>query len=248
MTDEKQLALVTGTSSGIGEALVAELLKRNWTVLGLARRFVLDDPPHHRHFIFDLARPDHLGTFFQEEILPIIRGTDWDRVALVNNAAAMGAMQVTLALEANHLAQVYAVNVISPTILMGCFVKHIAVKTLLRIVNVSTGIAHRAYPGLGDYGASKAALRLAGMTLAVELEKEGRDSTEILSYAPGVVDTPMQTRAREADPATFPSRRMFNDFKAGGHLVSPTAVTPDIISFLESSTGQPFTEKRFGDS
>ena len=36
MTD--RIAIVTGTSSGIGEALANRLLSENWNVVGIARR------------------------------------------------------------------------------------------------------------------------------------------------------------------------------------------------------------------
>ena len=35
--NSKKIALVTGASSGIGEALSRELVKRGWSVIGIAR-------------------------------------------------------------------------------------------------------------------------------------------------------------------------------------------------------------------
>ena len=37
MNNTKNVALVTGASSGIGEAISQELVKRGWTVIGVAR-------------------------------------------------------------------------------------------------------------------------------------------------------------------------------------------------------------------
>jgi 3-hydroxy acid dehydrogenase / malonic semialdehyde reductase len=39
MNNKKQIALVTGASSGIGEAISRELTKRGWLVIGIARSF-----------------------------------------------------------------------------------------------------------------------------------------------------------------------------------------------------------------
>ena len=51
----ERLALVTGTSTGIGAAVARELLKRGWQVVGVARRSPQFDRPDYRHLLLDLA-------------------------------------------------------------------------------------------------------------------------------------------------------------------------------------------------
>ena len=74
---------------------------------------------------------------------------------------------------------------------------------------MSSGAAVIAYPGLAAYGSSKAALRMAGMVLGVELDeavKRGdveRDAA-ILSFEPSMVDTPMQADARASSSGVLP--------------------------------------------
>lgn len=55
--NNSRLALVTGTSSGVGAALAQALLERGWTVVGLARRAADFDHPQYRHIAL------HLGAF-----------------------------------------------------------------------------------------------------------------------------------------------------------------------------------------
>ncbi|NNE42890.1 MAG: SDR family NAD(P)-dependent oxidoreductase, partial [Gemmatimonadetes bacterium] len=119
-----------------------------------------------------------------------------------------------------------------------------------RIVNLSSGVATRAVPGMGDYGTSKAALRMAGMTLAAELTSPDRPGgprgrAAVLSYEPGVVDTEMQVRARSAPREEAPWNQMFVDFHAKGALQPAVAVVSDVTGFLAGNTREPFTEKRF---
>jgi len=146
------------------------------------------------------------------------------------------------------LASVFAVNAIAPIFLCGFVARTAPNATPLRIVNVSTGAAVQPIPGIGDYGSSKAALRLASMTLAAELasgERPGgiRPDTAILSYAPGVVDTAMQVSAR----ADRPWNRLFVDFHAQGKLVPAAAPAREVVEFLSGNSDKPFVERRFGE-
>ncbi len=69
-----------------------------------------------------------------------------------------------------EMQRVYAVNVSAPVWLMGWIVDQAARSAAVRIVNVSSGAASKAIPGLGVYAGTKAALRMAGMVLACELD------------------------------------------------------------------------------
>jgi NAD(P)-dependent dehydrogenase (short-subunit alcohol dehydrogenase family) len=120
----------------------------------------------------------------------------------------------------------------------------------LRIVNVSSGAAVRAFPGLADYCASKAALRMAGMALAEELASDlrpggRRADAAVFSYEPGVVDTPMQAVARAPSAAEAPWVQPFKDFAAQGVLVRPEAVIGEIVDFVEGDADETFVERRY---
>jgi NAD(P)-dependent dehydrogenase (short-subunit alcohol dehydrogenase family) len=121
----------------------------------------------------------------------------------------------------------------------------------LRIVNVSSGAAVRAFPGLADYCASKAALRMTGMVTAAELDPGLRRTpaprdTAILSYEPGTVDTDMQAAARARPLSAYPWGVLFREFAARGTLVPPTAPASEIVEFLETDGHPRFSERRLG--
>ena len=247
MPSSPRLAFVTGTSSGIGAAAASQLLDAGWTVVGFSRRDVDDRHERYRHVAVDLGDLQALRTLAEPAMAPIARERRWSRVGLVNNAAATGSMLPLEDLDPNGFAGLLAVNVIAPVFLMGVVVRATPPDTPVRIVNVSTGAAVQAFPGIGEYGSSKAALRLASMTFVAEMasgERPGgpRDDVAVLSYQPGIVDTPMQVSAR----APRPHNRMFVDFHEQGRLLRPGAPAREIVEFLASDPPEPFAERRFG--
>jgi benzil reductase ((S)-benzoin forming) len=251
MADRSFLAVVTGTSSGIGAALAKRLLDEDWTVVGISRRKIEFDHPGYEHLVLDLGNLHALQTLAEKRLAATLADNRWTRVGLVNNAAMGGTQQGIEDTDPEELAWLLAINTVAPTYLMGVAARVVPPATPLRIVNISSGAAHRGFPGLGDYCASKAALRLAGMSLAEELESAGRpggrrDDARVFSYEPGVVDTPMQTRARSASGGESPWAKPFRDFKAQGLLEKPEAVIGPVVAFLESDDGPVFEESRFG--
>lgn len=250
MSECDRLALVTGTSSGIGASVAGTLLDHGWTVLGLSRRQAGFDSPRYRHVEADLADVTRLRELAHARLASALGEPRWRRVGLVNNAAAGGAMCPVEDLDPEELSRTFAVNAVAPIVLMGIVIRHVAAGIPLRIVNVSSGAAVRGFPGMADYCGSKAALRLAGMAVAAELvsaDRPGgsRSNAAVLSYAPGVVDTPMQEAARSPGR---PWNQLFVDMHAQGQLVSPGAPAAEIVQFLARDDDGPFAERRLGEA
>ena len=242
------LAIVTGTSTGIGEAVARQLLEGGWRVIGIARRPAPLAHANYRHVAFDLAMVAEDPAPLETAITAQITDTIGHRVGLVNNAAAPEGLMPLANLDPRQVARVYAVNVVAPLWLTGFAVRMLPADAALRIVNVSSGAATTGFPGLAAYGSSKAALRLAGMSLAREWDaatppKVLRDAS-ILSYEPGVVDTDMQRYARSRSPEEFPWVQMFLDFARRGIAVPPERPARDIVAFLESNHEPRFAERR----
>jgi benzil reductase ((S)-benzoin forming) len=253
MSDQESgaLAIVTGTSSGIGAALATELLARGWTVLGMARRPVERVHSNYRHLCLDLsdveACQEILSGAFRAEYLS---QQSWLKIALINNAACLGPTGPVTQLDLAELQKALTLNVAFPAWFMGFLVEQTReTKPSIRIVNISSGAASSAYPGWGAYCMSKSALRMAGQVLAIEAEEVasvmGRD-IRIVDYAPGVVDTPMQIQARSADPASFPRVQKFIDLHKNGDLVAADRPAREIAELLDRDDLAAFSIKRFG--
>jgi benzil reductase ((S)-benzoin forming) len=243
------LAIVTGTTAGIGEAVARRLLEHGWFVIGIARRRSHLTHDAYRHIASDLASVADGPSDLESRLTPHLEHARPDRFGLVNNAAAPEGLVPLARLDPAQLARVYAVNVIAPLWLMGLAVRVTPPNAALRIVNVSSGAATTGFAGLAAYGSSKAALRLAGMSLAREWDTPSptaspRHNAAILSYEPGVVDTDMQQYARSRRPEEFPWVRMFQDFAARGSLVPPERPAVEIVSFLETDDHPVFAERR----
>jgi benzil reductase ((S)-benzoin forming) len=235
----ERLALVTGTSSGIGAAVAKELLQRGWQVVGVARRAAKIDHAAYKHLTADLSDVTSATRTIERDFGRRLDEGAWQRVGLVNNAA-IGLAGRVQRLDAEELLRSYALNAVMPLWLMGFFVRR--AKAPVRVVNVSSGAALRPFPGLAAYCASKAALRMAGMSVAEEVES----NLHILSYAPGVVDTEMQLATRSKSLEEFPWGETFRRFHAEGKLVSPELPAADIVKFLEADGGERFVEARRG--
>ena len=246
---DRRLAIVTGTSSGIGEEVARQLLQRKWEVIGIARRAVAMDRPGYTHSSLDLADGARLTQGLEKQVGSRLRDGGLTRLALVNNAADVALLGQVDQLEPAGMLQAYAVNTVAPVLLMGWVLRTAGPRIPIRIVNVSSGAGVEPIPGLGAYGNTKAALRLAGMVLAAELDMRAaggtpRDAT-IWSYEPGVVATPMQDAVRSASAKTVPIVQLFKDLAAQGQLRPAEAPATEIVSYLEADGHPSFSEQRF---
>ena len=241
-------AIVTGTSAGVGAEVAKQLVSRGWTVVGISRRSAAFGA-RYRHLSLDLGDIPAVARTIDAELVPLLRGGTWSRVGLVNNAAAamlLGPLQNASAVD---LLRSYAVSLAAPVSLMGAVSRHASMHVPLRIVNLSSGAATLALPGLAAYGSAKAGLRLAGMDLAAEWQSTvahapTRSDAAILSYEPHIVDTAMQEHARTRPRSDFPWVGMFEQFARDGRLVPPLLPADDIVAFLESKNQPAFAERR----
>jgi benzil reductase ((S)-benzoin forming) len=241
-----RLALVTGSSSGLGHSTAVALLENGWWVIGVARRRAPIDHEAYRHELLDLGDLAAVEAFASRLSFDP-RVASAARLGLVNNAAQLGPMRPLTRLDAADLTRASAVNAIAPLLIAGAMAR-LAGGRPLRIVDVSSGAATSARAGRAAYSSTKAALRLGGMALAAE-SVAGIGGTAgdlaLVSYEPDMVDTAMQAENRAASPEDFPDAAKFVALHAEGRLVAPERPAIEIAALLDRDDLPPFSELRF---
>jgi uncharacterized protein len=169
-----RLAVVTGSSRGLGAELATELV-------GLGTRVVLAarDPRH-------VPGPSDLQVLLPVDLRNVdqVRGlasqvlTRYGVPDLIVNAAGAGRYGPLSEAEADSAMATFLVNAVAPLMLINAFRPAMEERGTGAIVNVSSLAALAAMPGLGVYGASKAALD--GLTRALRRELEGTTITTLL--------------------------------------------------------------------
>lgn len=227
---DNKVALVTGASSGMGEATAALLAQEGARVFTAQR-----GPSEHEAIVADFADPNA-----PERVIDHVKAAAGRLDILINNAGVMreGTVEES-SVEDWHLQ--LQVNLTAPFLLIR------RAMPLLKegggsIVNVGSIEGLGSNPRHPAYCASKAGLH--GLTRAVAVD-HGPDGVRCNAVAPGWIDTPLNEAFIESmsDPAAFRA-------KIGGiHPVRRTGSAQDVahlICWLASEdaafvTGQIYT-------
>ena len=197
---------ITGGTSGLGHALVRELIDRGADVAFVARHRdiveqVARDTGAHG-IVGDVSRKDDIHPI-AIQILAALGGVD----VLVNNASSLGPVPlVPLAdTDCEDLELALDTNVLGPfrltKTLLGSLAACAREGRQPLVINISSDAAVTPYPNWGAYGASKAALQHLSRIWDAELNEEG---VRVLAVDPGDMDTPMHALAvPDADPASL---------------------------------------------
>lgn len=217
---------ITGASKGIGKALVEHLLKEPYNkVTGISRSREIEHP-NYEHIGMDLSNIEEVSAF---HFLP---HHDAEKIVLINNAGALGAVKPAGKLTAHSIAYTYNLNLVAPSILINNFIHAYSPYNGEKlIVNVSSGAGKYPIDGWSIYCASKAGLDMYSRVVADE-QKLNKGGFKILSIAPGVVDTAMQAEIRNADKTDFSRIEDFINYKSTGQLSDPKLVADKFFRIL----------------
>lgn len=154
-------------------------------------------------------------------------------VTLINNAGTVSPIASADRSDPGEVDAAIRLNLLTPMWLTSGFIKTIEKRKLSgRVINISSGAAHSAYAGWSTYCAAKAGLD--HFTRCVGIEQSDRvNPVTVVSIAPGVIDTDMQSQIRGMNKQDFPMLDKFVNLKESGALESADRVASRLVAFLD---------------
>lgn len=207
--------LITGVSSGLGEALATKYLENGDNVYAIGKTIPkkLERSPHFFFFPYDLSK-----TFIlQASIKEFVEKHSFDIVIL--NAGILGEIQELNQTDLILAKEVMEINLWANKELIDLLSIHSHVK---QVVGISSGAAINGSKGWGSYALSKAALNMLLSIYAKELP-----DIHFTALAPGVIRTPMvQHIIDEVNDSRFPSAKRLKS----GPIQTPQEAANDLIA------------------
>lgn len=221
------LVWISGASSGIGEALARTVPDPDARIIGISRRA----PDGIEHLHADLADPAswaQVGASFTEELA----GFDGDRVVFVHAAGTIEPLGFAGEVDTDAYTSNVVLNSAAPQVLGHLFLAAVHdVEATGYLIMLSSGAARSVYAGWSSYGAGKAAIDQWVRDVGAEQARRG--GSQVLSVAPGTVDTAMQSQLRTVAEDDFPQRQKFLDLNRDQALSDPLDVATRIWALLD---------------
>ncbi|KAK4574211.1 hypothetical protein LTR86_001972 [Recurvomyces mirabilis] len=193
-TLEGKVAIVTGASRGIGAAIAHDLASRGAKVMityssdrskqptdELVSKIKSETGSEATDVQCDLKDPSAARQIVDATVKAFGQKID----ILVNNAAVISDKKIE-DITTGDFDEVFYTNTRAPLLMVQAVLPHL--RKPGRIINISSVGARAAYPGVGLYSASKAALEGFTRNWAAEL---GKDGTTVNCVNPGPVQTEM---------------------------------------------------------
>ncbi len=232
------LYILTGASRGLGRAMAEQLLVPDRLLLTISRRpdASLDAAAQAKgtqleQWALDLAH-DIGAAARLEAWLRKPSGGKFSAATLINNAGLLGRVGPLQDADAETTAAALRVGLEAPALLAAAFLRATEKWNVpRRLLNISSGAGRRAIAGWSVYCAAKAGLDQLSRVMA-EDEARRPNGARIVSLAPGVIDTDMQSALRAADGEGFPDQLRFREMKETGQLASSVDAAARVLAYL----------------
>jgi NAD(P)-dependent dehydrogenase (short-subunit alcohol dehydrogenase family) len=240
------VGIVTGAAGGIGFAICHALIDagarvalagRNLTALRKAAAALSPDPQRTLAVQADVR--------YEADIRRMVKAAikRFGQVdLLVNNAGARGPTVPVTELSLRDWQDVFDTNLTGAFLCARECLKHMAGRRDGKIINISSVVAHMAYPLRASYSASKSGLVNLTLTLAQEM---GPLNIRVNAILPGPVEVPaleqvIVARAKTLGVSVDEARKRFMRPSALGRLVTPEEIGA-LVLFLASDGARNIT-------
>lgn len=228
--------VITGGGSGIGRALSWTLADRGCSVLIIGRREQsLSDTASYSPLIKTLSA-DISNAKGREDVAEYLQGYR-QLNALVNNAGSIEPIEPITQISLQQWQQSMATNVEAPMFLTQRLYPQLQQG---RVLNIGSGAAYFPVSGWTAYCVSKAALAM--LTKSWQLESH---EVAVASVMPGIIDTAMQDRIRQAAAMEDEKRQFFCDLKETGQLLSAETVAAFLCWLLLDVNEKQFVSREW---
>jgi benzil reductase ((S)-benzoin forming) len=230
--------IVTGTSRGLGEAIIKKILDPNKILFCISRKknesliHAANDRKVRLEYIpYDLNNLADIDTVM-EGIFQKITGIACDGYYLVNNASILAPIKPIERCSQQEIVENFQVNTLAPILLTASFIRMTQTFNAdKRVVNISSKAAKKPCDGWSCYAGSKAAIEMFSQCAALEQE-ECQYPVKVIAFNPGMMDTNFQKEIRATTKEDFGQVNRFIEAKESGKLQTADYVAEKIITLL----------------
>jgi len=187
-----RLVLITGASSGLGQALALHYARQGWQLALVARRgdVIQSWLGHHeigadRYQIYSADVTDAQGMQHMAQDCMARQGVP--DVVIANAGISVG-VDSSRPEDLDVMARILATNVMGTAITLGPFIPALVARGSGTLVGIGSVAGIRGLPGHGGYCASKAAVISYCESLRGELRNTG---VKVVTLCPGYIATPL---------------------------------------------------------
>ena len=237
-TLEKQVALVTGASRGIGKAIAQELARRGATVIGTATseagaQAITDylhavRPEAGRGKVLNVNEAGQSANLIDEIT------KEFGSLSILVNNAGITQDQLAMRMKDEEWDAVITTNLTAVAQLSRAVLRGMMKAKHGRIINITSVVGSAGNPGQMNYAAAKAGV--AGMSRALAREIGSRNIT-VNCVAPGFIDTDMTRALTEQQVAALLQQIPAGRFGLPEDIAAAVAfLASDEASYITGST------------
>jgi NAD(P)-dependent dehydrogenase (short-subunit alcohol dehydrogenase family) len=209
MTATRQVALVTGASSGIGEAAAIALAAAGFHVIGTGRNTArVTAPPGVTYLDLDVTSDESVASLVKQVI------DRFGHIDVLVNNAGVGATGAAEEFSVTQTQDVFDINVYGVMRMTKAVLPHMRTQRSGRIINVSSLSGFVPSPFMALYVSTKHAVEGYSQSLDHEVRDHG---VRILLVEPGPINTPFGDHSVQGDtpmPLYESGRRTFDEVLA----------------------------------